>query len=121
MSSLCGGARERTLDERRAYVKARSFYAEVTHALGLNHELGDECPTCGGFTLRSTANELGYFCDNPACGDKGDMIDLVCLKRDCDFVRAIGFLEEAIAGGPKDTHTLDFFAEEARPCRRPRR
>ena len=81
------------LDERKASVKCRVRFPAVTRALGLDHESGAACvvSTCRSLALKSCHGGHGYVCE--ACGDKGDMIDLVRQVRDCSLAGAVEFLE----------------------------
>ena len=81
------------IEERKGAAKARARFARVVAALGLDHEEGVACvvSTCRALSLRPCAEGKGYFC--PVCGDKGDMIDLVRVVRDCGMTAAVEFLE----------------------------
>lgn len=97
-----GSARRRDLDERKAAVKIRVRFASVVHALALDHETGTACviATCRALSLKSCHEGKGYVCE--ACGDKGDMIDLVRQVRDCSLAAAIEFLEGLVDAAKDD-------------------
>lgn len=98
----------RELGERIAFVKARAKFDFVVEALGLDHEEGVPCvvSSCRAFAVKACHDGAGYYCS--VCGDKGDMIDLVCIVRDCRPAKACEFLEHALAG-EKDEKTGELF------------
>lgn len=88
-----GWRRRADLDERKDGVKLRVRFPAVAQALGLDHEAGAACviATCRSLALKPCHEGKGYVCE--ACGDKGDMIDLVRQVRDCSLAGAVEFLE----------------------------
>ena len=99
-------SRRQDLNERRISVKDKARYNEVAAALGLDTDLGDECPWCFGLSLKPCCDGKGCFCE--ACSRTGDMIDLVEEKRGGGHVAAIEFLESLIVSR-RDSRTGDLF------------
>ena len=94
------------IEERKGAAKARARFGAVVAALGLDHEGGVACvvATCGALALRPCAEGKGYFCS--VCGDKGDMIDLVRIVKDCGMTAAVEFLEGVAAEKDRETRRL---------------
>lgn len=101
-------AKPRDLCERIAVVKARVTFGEAARLLGLDHDLGVACPApgCGALGLRPCHGGRGWRCE--ACGEKGDVIDLVRLARDCGPGKACDVLERE-ARAPRDGSSLELF------------
>ena len=93
-----------------AMLKTRLCVDDVLSALGLDTDLGDECPSqrCGAIdAMVKTANGSGWRCTS--CGASGDIFTLVMERKDMTFSRARKWLEENAMPKRKDTKTGDLF------------
>ena len=95
------------LARRIGAISDKARYPEVAAALGLDTELCDEAPCCGGFLLKSCHDGKGWYCGD--CGEKGGMIKLVMLKRGETLNQAVAFLETTCIGR-RDDRTPDLFS-----------
>lgn len=93
--------------ERAAAIKAKVGVSDAIVALGLDSDLGDACPCCGGFGLKATDDNRGWAC--AICPEKGDVITLVRAARDIGFAAACDLLEDVMPGG-KCARTGDLFS-----------
>lgn len=104
-------------EERAAFVKNKARFEDVVVMLGLvdkgaqfakDKRPSADCPKCrGGDCLKPCHGGQGYYCEE--CGDKGDMIGLVCIRRDVERRTAIKMLEEALTA-KRDGKTGDLFS-----------
>jgi phage/plasmid primase-like uncharacterized protein len=85
--------------ERAALIKARVSVADAIAALGLAHEMGDECPNCGGFQLRANDRGDGAWCES--CRSNFDCIGLVQVRRRLGFDAACDWIDAEIINRPQ--------------------
>ena len=94
------------LEQRITQLKSRASFRSVVALLRLRTDKGVMSPCCGGRGLRECRGGQGFWCD--VCESKGDMINLVCLARDCGAAKAVKFLEEHLPG-ERDGGTRELF------------
>lgn len=97
-----------------AMLKTRLCVDDVLTALGLDSDLGVECPSqhCGALdALVQTANGDGWRCKT--CDASGDIFTLVMERRDMTFPRARDWLEANALPKRRDGKTRDLFAESS--------
>ena len=95
-------------NEQAALVKARVGIDDCVQALELDVGEGTQCPNrrCDGIdSIKQSRNGETWGCDQ--CGEKGDIISMVRLRRNCGFGQAIEFLKrECLPAGGKQERLL---------------
>lgn len=104
MTEMFGARRKFEDRERAAVAKCGWTIAAVADRLGVDHEIGVECPHCGVYDLPSVRT-LTATCGT--CKRPVDVLDLVRAVKGFGFVAACNWLEENKAGGCPQTGRLD--------------
>lgn len=93
--------------ERASYIKRRVEIADAIAALGLDTDMGDECPRCHALGAMASS-KTGESAHCSSCDETFDVVALVRAARGMSFAAACDFLETECLKA-RDDKTRDLF------------